>query len=165
VEVHVSLVGRTDLAGELYRQLRRAILDRRLRPGDPLPATRELARRLAVSRTTVTVAYDRLASEGFVSARVGAGTFVSDGVALSALDARRKRPQGALRPRRHWDSVSLHAAVGRAAAAGVAVHQLAQFAVASRRMAGIVLGFGAIQAADVEPGLRLLRRKWTSRIR
>ena len=34
---HVSLVGRKDLSGEIYRQIRRAVLDRRLRPGDPLP--------------------------------------------------------------------------------------------------------------------------------
>jgi GntR family transcriptional regulator/MocR family aminotransferase len=63
VEVHVSLVGRKDLTGEIYRQLRRAILDGRLPPGGRLPATRELARRLNVSRTTVTVAYDRLTGE------------------------------------------------------------------------------------------------------
>jgi hypothetical protein len=59
MEVHVSLVGRKDLTGEIYRQLRRAILDGRFPPGGRLPPTRELARRLNVSRTTVTVAYDR----------------------------------------------------------------------------------------------------------
>ena len=37
-----------------------------------------LARRLSVARTTVIVAYDRLSSEGFVSSRVGSGTFVSE---------------------------------------------------------------------------------------
>jgi GntR family transcriptional regulator/MocR family aminotransferase len=39
------------------------------RPGGRLPPTRELARRLSVSRTTVTVAYDRLTGEGFVTSR------------------------------------------------------------------------------------------------
>jgi GntR family transcriptional regulator/MocR family aminotransferase len=52
MELHVSLVGRRDLAGEIYRQLRAAILDGRLRGGDRLPPTRELAVRLSVSRTT-----------------------------------------------------------------------------------------------------------------
>jgi GntR family transcriptional regulator/MocR family aminotransferase len=33
---HVSLVGRKDLSGEIYRQIRRAILDDRLRSGDRL---------------------------------------------------------------------------------------------------------------------------------
>ena len=96
MEVHVSLVGRKDLTGEIYRQLRRAILDGRLPPGGRLPATRELARRLNVSRTTVTVAYDRLTGEGFITSRVGAGTFVSDGVAGPA--GRTGRPGGAAPP-------------------------------------------------------------------
>src|SRR5579859_5012035 len=42
VDVHVSLLGRADLTGEIYRQLRAAIIAGRLRPGDPLPPTREL---------------------------------------------------------------------------------------------------------------------------
>ncbi len=78
VDVHVSLLGRKDLSGEIYRQLRRAILEGRLRPGEFLPPTRELAQRLNVARMTVTVAYDRLVAEGFVSSRVGSGTFVSE---------------------------------------------------------------------------------------
>jgi len=103
VEVHVSLVGRKDLTGEIYRQLRQAILDGRLPPGGRLPATRELARRLNVSRTTVTVAYDRLTGEGFITSRVGAGTFVGDDAAGPAGTAPPGR--GALRPRPLWDAV------------------------------------------------------------
>ena len=80
MDLHVSLVGRRDVTGQIYGQLRQAIVSGVLRPGDRLPPTRELATRLAVSRTTVTVAYDRLAGEGFLSSRVGAGTFVSDDV-------------------------------------------------------------------------------------
>src|SRR5262249_53908446 len=71
---HVSLVERRDLSGEIYRQVRSAILDRRLRPGDRLPPSRELARDLVVARATVTVAYERLASEGLVAFRERAGT-------------------------------------------------------------------------------------------
>ena len=41
----------TDLGSQIYRQLRDAILDGRLRDGERLPATRELARDLAVSAT------------------------------------------------------------------------------------------------------------------
>jgi GntR family transcriptional regulator/MocR family aminotransferase len=103
VDFHVSLVGRKDLTDEIYRQLRRAIVDGLLPPGDALPPTRELAQRLSVSRTTVTVAYDRLAGEGFVTARVGAGTFVSDEVPRSPPPA--SRSAGTLRPRPVWDRV------------------------------------------------------------
>jgi GntR family transcriptional regulator / MocR family aminotransferase len=54
VDLHVGLVGRKDLTGEIYRQLRRAILDGRLPPGGRLPpTTRELARRLSVVRGTL----------------------------------------------------------------------------------------------------------------
>ena len=105
MEVHVSLVGRKDLTGEIYRQLRRAILDGRLPSGGRLPPTRELARRLKVSRTTVTVAYDRLGGEGFITSRVGAGTFVSDDVAGPPGPGR--PAGGALRPRALWDAVAV----------------------------------------------------------
>lgn len=67
----------TPLNRQLYEELRRSILGGRLSPGDRLPATRELAQALAVSRTTVTVAYDQLLAEGYLVARTGAGTFVS----------------------------------------------------------------------------------------
>jgi GntR family transcriptional regulator / MocR family aminotransferase len=103
VDLHVSLVGRVGLAGEIYRQLRDAILDGRLRPGDRLPPGRELARRLNVSRTTVTVAYDRLSGEGFVTSRVGAGTFVSNDAHRPASPNR--RTGDALRPRAVWRSI------------------------------------------------------------
>jgi GntR family transcriptional regulator/MocR family aminotransferase len=76
VEFHVSLAGRGDLSARIYQQLHEAVLDGRLRSGERLPPTRELARQLAVSRNTVALAYERLTAEGFLVGRVGAGTFV-----------------------------------------------------------------------------------------
>src|SRR5690606_11129011 len=105
MEFHVSLVGRRDLTGEIYRQLRKAIMYGVLGSGDKLPPSRELARRLDVSRTTVTVAYERLAAEGYVSSRVGAGTVVSFGAQVAAKSRRRRKLSGALRPRSVWDSI------------------------------------------------------------
>jgi GntR family transcriptional regulator/MocR family aminotransferase len=102
---HVSLVGRKDLSGEIYRQIRRAILDGRLRPGDRLSPSRELARALAVSRMTVTVAYERLAGEGFVTSRVGGGTFVNELVARRRHT--RSRSEDVLRSRAIWESIAL----------------------------------------------------------
>ncbi|CAH2397167.1 GntR family transcriptional regulator [Mesorhizobium ventifaucium] len=101
---HVSLVGRKDLSGEIYRQIRRAVLDRRLRPGDPLPPGRELARALAVSRATVTVAYERLAAEGFLTSRQGSGTFVSE--LVTPAERERRRPTGTLQPLPIWEAMS-----------------------------------------------------------
>ena len=99
IPFQVSLVGRKDLSGEIYRQIRRAVLDRRLRPGDPLPPGRELARALAVSRATVTVACERLSAEGFVTSRQGSGTFVGESVTLSGREKPRRPSSGALQPR------------------------------------------------------------------
>src|SRR6185503_21097753 len=102
MDLHINLIGRKNLSGEIYRQIRRAITDGRLRPGDCLPASRDLARSLRVSRTTITVAYDRLAGEGFLSSRIGAGTFVSNHLA-PAREALRDTPhQGALTSRAFW---------------------------------------------------------------
>src|SRR5882724_7699981 len=115
MEFHVNLLDRKDLSGEIYRQLRRAILDGRLRPGEFLPPTRELARRLKVARTTVTVAYDRLSGEGFVASRVGSGTFVTEHAAPPRRESRRGQPDGALLPRSIWNSIPLSTAFARPA--------------------------------------------------
>ena len=76
MELHVALTGPDDLSGQVYRQVRAAILDGRLAAGDRLPPTRELALRLEVSRNTVSLAYEWLVSEGLIHGRVGAGSFV-----------------------------------------------------------------------------------------
>lgn len=110
LEFHVALIGRKNLSREIYQQLRRAITDGRLRPGDSLPPTRALACSLKVSRTTITLAYDRLAGEGFLSARVGAGTYVNQQVAPVPRPAKRHEAASVLKPRRVWESISLSTA-------------------------------------------------------
>ncbi|MCA0025896.1 winged helix-turn-helix domain-containing protein [Mesorhizobium sp. B263B1A] len=105
---HISLVGRKNLSGEIYRQIRRAVLDRRLRPGDPLPPGRELARTLAVSRATVTVVYERLAAEGFVTSRQGSGTFISELVVPAGREKTGRRSTGVLQPRQIWEAIAHH---------------------------------------------------------
>ena len=102
MDLHVSLDGPGDLTGKVYGQIRTAIVDGRLSAGERLPSSRELADRLAVSRNTVGVAYDRLAAEGFVRAQVGAGTFVTDERPHRAVD---RRPDSPLRPRAVWDLI------------------------------------------------------------
>src|SRR5689334_6457147 len=103
---HVSLVGRGDLGGEIYRQIKQAILNGELKAGDRLPATRELARSLAVSRSTVTAAYERLVGKGLAASRAGAATFVSDQIVRPTRKTLRSGLKGALQPRAVWDSVS-----------------------------------------------------------
>ncbi len=67
--------GRT-LQERVYRELRAMIDDGRLGPGARLPATRALAAELGLSRTTVVLAFERLASEGYIETRAKRGTFV-----------------------------------------------------------------------------------------
>lgn len=65
------------LTRQIYGQLRAAILSGRLRAGERLPPTRDLAKRLGTARLTVATAYEWLRAEGYVYGRVGAGTFVA----------------------------------------------------------------------------------------
>jgi DNA-binding transcriptional MocR family regulator len=53
------------------------VLDGRIAPETRLPSERELATCLALSRATVTTAYDVLRASGFVVSRTGAGSFVT----------------------------------------------------------------------------------------
>ena len=61
----------------VFDRLRQGILAGTLPPGARLPPTRHLADELGVARQTVVIAYERLAAEGYVRARVGSGTFVA----------------------------------------------------------------------------------------
>ncbi|GAA4853343.1 MocR-like transcription factor YczR [Saccharopolyspora rosea] len=56
--------------------LRQLVLDGRLPPGTRLPAERDLADALSVSRTLIARALDQLREENFVASRRGAGSWV-----------------------------------------------------------------------------------------
>ncbi len=62
---------------QLKRKLSMLIAERRLPPSSKLPATRELAGSLAVSRNTVVQAYQELEAEGLITSHVGRGAFVT----------------------------------------------------------------------------------------
>ena len=80
----VSREGSRTLGGQIEDQLRRAIRDRALRPGSPVPSTRDLARQLGVSRRVVVDAYAQLAAEGYLTLRQGARPHVSDAAAVAS---------------------------------------------------------------------------------
>jgi GntR family transcriptional regulator / MocR family aminotransferase len=62
---------------QLHGEVRRLILDGVVPPGSRLPATRTVAARLGVSRSSVVAVYEQLLAEGYLAGRQGAGTFVS----------------------------------------------------------------------------------------
>lgn len=65
------------LGKRLYDALQQSIQQGMLAPGTRLPASRDLAAELGVSRNTVVAAYEQLQSEGYLKTRAGSGTFVS----------------------------------------------------------------------------------------
>ncbi len=65
---------------QVYLELRRAMEQGTFKPGTKLPASREQAKTLGVSRNSVLWALERLQSEGYVVARVGDGSYVADDV-------------------------------------------------------------------------------------
>ncbi|GAB2996228.1 PLP-dependent aminotransferase family protein [Saccharothrix stipae] len=64
-------------SADLAAAIRLLVLDGRLPAGTRLPAERELAEVLPVSRTMITAALDQLRSEGLVASRRGAGSWIS----------------------------------------------------------------------------------------
>ncbi|WP_433515598.1 PLP-dependent aminotransferase family protein [Nonomuraea sp. CA-143628] len=74
------------IAGQIAAEIRASIRHGRLAPGTRLPASRDLAADLQVSRGVVVEAYEQLVAEGFLISRVGAGTQVAPTSARSAMD-------------------------------------------------------------------------------
>ncbi|MDR7024069.1 MocR-like pyridoxine biosynthesis transcription factor PdxR [Pseudomonas peli] len=74
----IQLDPQQGLARQLYQALRERILDGRLQRRTRLPASRDLANLLGISRNTVTRAFDQLYAEGYIEGRIGAGTYVAE---------------------------------------------------------------------------------------
>jgi GntR family transcriptional regulator, transcriptional repressor for pyruvate dehydrogenase complex len=66
------------LSQAVVRQVEQLILRGILRPGERLPAERELAKRLDVSRPSLRDAIARLEKSGLLTAKPGAGVYVAD---------------------------------------------------------------------------------------
>lgn len=64
---------------QIVQQVEDSILKGQLKPGDQLPAERDLAQRFGVSRTAVREAVKTLREKGLVEAYSGKGTFVTNG--------------------------------------------------------------------------------------
>jgi GntR family transcriptional regulator/MocR family aminotransferase len=78
LQTHLERGGAVPMNRQLYSLLRDGILGGAILPGLQVPPSRALAADLAVSRNTVTYAYDQLIAEGYLEARTGDGTYVAD---------------------------------------------------------------------------------------
>jgi GntR family transcriptional regulator/MocR family aminotransferase len=119
-DLHISLDRAAGgVTTQIAGQLRQAVRQGRLASGVRLPASRELARDLEVSRGVVVEAYEQLVAEGFLISRVGDGTRVAPAVAIRRPPAEAERhtdygdratsPDLAAFPRERWLSALRHA--------------------------------------------------------
>ena len=74
-----KLVRTSRLYEQIVQQIEESIIRGELKPGDQLPAERDLAQRFGVSRTAVREAVKALREKGLVEAYSGRGTFITDG--------------------------------------------------------------------------------------
>ena len=88
------------MARQLADHLETLVRSGRLVGGSKLPASREAALALGVSRKTVIAAYDQLAARGLTASHVGQGTFVllDDAPPRAVLRATGGRPAGRTSP-------------------------------------------------------------------
>ncbi len=126
---------------QIYLWLRQAILDGTFQPGDRLPATRDLAEQLHVSRTMVLLAYDQLLAEGFVEGRHGSGTYISRALGRSS----RKKAERLAKP-----------SLSRFGSAAESV--VAKLNLSGRRSAAARYNFGLGRAAVAEFPFEAWRR-------
>jgi GntR family transcriptional repressor for pyruvate dehydrogenase complex len=75
------------LSTAVTRQIEKLILQGILRPGERLPAERDLAEKLGVSRPSLREAVAELQDKGLLSARAGAGIYVADVLGSAFSDA------------------------------------------------------------------------------
>ncbi|GAB2846884.1 PLP-dependent aminotransferase family protein [Pseudoduganella ginsengisoli] len=80
--------GPAPLAEQVYGAMRTLVLAAVLKPGQRLPPSRQLAQDLDVSRNTILAAYARLADEGYLAGRVGAGSYVAETLPEARLHAK-----------------------------------------------------------------------------
>jgi GntR family transcriptional regulator, transcriptional repressor for pyruvate dehydrogenase complex len=79
-----KVVRTSRLYEQIVQQIEESVLNGTLKPGDQLPAERELAQQLGVSRTAVREAVKALREKGLVEAYSGRGTFITDGTSHAA---------------------------------------------------------------------------------
>lgn len=87
---------------QVYERYRAAILSGKLRPGQMVPSSRELASDQAISRFPVLHAYAQLIAEGYFETRAGAGTYIASNLPerlMNVSAATQPKHNGAAGPR------------------------------------------------------------------
>ena len=77
MEIILSNVSTKPIYEQITSQIKGMIMSGELKPGDPMPSMRKLAKELHVSVITTQRAYDDLVKDGFIVTIPAKGTFVS----------------------------------------------------------------------------------------
>jgi len=77
--LHIEPSSELAIYDQVVRQVKFAVADGAVRPGELVPSVRELARQLAINPNTVARAYRRLQDDGVLEAVRGTGLAVADG--------------------------------------------------------------------------------------
>ncbi|MEP6573174.1 MAG: PLP-dependent aminotransferase family protein [Gemmatimonadota bacterium] len=93
--IQLDPASRQPLHQQVYHGIREAILSGKLAAGIRIPSSRRLAEYLAVSRSTVLVAFEQLVAEGYIQGTVGSGSYVARQVPDHLLRAPVDRPSTA----------------------------------------------------------------------
>ena len=81
---------------QITSQIKGMIMNGTLKPGDPLPSMRLLARELRISVITTKRAYEELERDGFITTVVGKGSFVKEADQEFVREERLKAVEGHL---------------------------------------------------------------------
>ena len=82
---HLQFLPQGSLQQRLLICMRNAIREGVFPGGSRLPATRDLARELRLSRNTVVSVYETLVAQGYVTARTGSGTWIAEALPETAF--------------------------------------------------------------------------------
>jgi len=77
MDIIISNTGGQPIYEQICRQVKGAIAAGKLKPGEPLPSIRALARDLRISVITTKRAYEELERDGFICTVAGKGSFVA----------------------------------------------------------------------------------------
>lgn len=85
IYINLSREENLPLSRQIYRSIKKSIVNGTLTGGMKLPSSRELSNQLHVARNVVIEGYEQLIAEGYVYSKNGSGTYIKKGVVLPAL--------------------------------------------------------------------------------
>lgn len=97
MDIIVSNASSDPIYAQIKNQLKAAIFNDQVAPGDKLPSIRRLASQLRVSVITTKRAYDELELEGFIDSVQGRGSFVASKNTELLKEEQRKKVEDYLR--------------------------------------------------------------------